>query len=182
MNTAVRPRRTCPVPPHGPGLQPVSGERPFVLILGSFPGRQSLAAREYYGNPQNHFWKIMENLFSIDSHLPYVQRCSLLTGHGIALWDVIAGCSREGSADREICNPRFNDLAGFLTTHLTVRLIALNGTTAGRYYAESRVPGSVPSVILPSTSPANARSSLPEKIHRWEIVRTICCGDGNKKE
>jgi len=124
----------------------------------------------------------MQELFSIGRHLPYQQRCSELTGCGIALWDVIAGCSRVGSADREICDPRFNDLAGFLATHPTIRLIALNGTTAGRCYAESRVPGSVPSVILPSTSPANARLTLPEKVHRWEIVRTVCHGSGDEKE
>ena len=124
----------------------------------------------------------MESLFSIERHLPYFQRCSQLTGCGIALWDVIAGCSRVGSADREICDPRFNDLAGFLAAHPTIRLIVLNGTTAGRCFAESRLPGVVPSVILPSTSPANARLTLPEKVRRWEIVRTICCGDGNKKE
>ena len=44
---------------------------PEVLILGSFPGRQSLLKKEYYGNPRNHFWHIMEALFSIDRHLPY---------------------------------------------------------------------------------------------------------------
>jgi TDG/mug DNA glycosylase family protein len=177
MVIAGRSRRPSPVPP-APGLDPITGESPVVLILGSFPGRKSLAAHEYYGNPQNHFWKIMEALFSIDRTLPYPDRCTLLTGKGIALWDVIAGCSRTGSADARILDPRFNDLVGFLAAHPTIRLIVLNGTTAGKYFAASRIPGSIPSVILPSTSPANARSPLPEKISRWEIVRTTCCRDG----
>jgi len=124
----------------------------------------------------------MELLFSIDRHLPYADRRALLAGHGIALWDVIAGCSRVGSADTRILDPLFNDLAGFLAAHPTIRLIALNGTVAGKYYAGQRIPGSIPSVILPSTSPANARSPLPEKIRQWEIVRTTCFGNGKREE
>jgi double-stranded uracil-DNA glycosylase len=180
--TAGRSRRPSPLPPRAPGLEPVTGERPLILILGSFPGRQSLAAHEYYGNPQNHFWKIMEALFSIDRNLPYPDRCAQLAGRGIALWDVIAGCSRVGSADARILDPRFNDLAGFLAAHPTIRLIALNGTVAGKHYAGRRIHGCIPSVILPSTSPANARSPLPEKIRQWEIVRTACIGNGKREE
>jgi G:T/U-mismatch repair DNA glycosylase len=30
----------------------------------------------------------------------------------------------------------------------------------------------VQAVILPSTSPANARVSLPEKVRAWSIIRT----------
>ena len=56
----------CPVR----GLSPLHGEQPEVLIPGSFPSRQSLEKKEYYGNPGNHFWYIIEALFSIDSHLP----------------------------------------------------------------------------------------------------------------
>jgi TDG/mug DNA glycosylase family protein len=173
MVSIGRPSRPSCSPPLVPGLPPITGEDPLVLVLGSFPSRESLARNEYYGNPRNYFWKIMEDLFSIDRNLPYPQRCSLLTGRGITLWDVVAACSREGSADTRIRKPRFNDLTGFLLSHLTIRLIALNGTAAGRYYAECRIPGTIQSVILPSTSPANARCPLREKVRQWEIIRTI---------
>jgi hypothetical protein len=56
----------CPVR----GLPPLHGELPDVLILSSFPSRQSLEKKEYYGNPMNHFWHILEASFSIDRHLP----------------------------------------------------------------------------------------------------------------
>jgi len=154
------------------GFLPVHGESVEVLILGSFPSRQSLGKKEYYGNPQNHFWHIIEALYNIDRYLPYDVRISLLTEHRIALWDVLSGCYREGSADVHIREPVFNDLNGFLKVHPAIRLIALNGSTAGRYYHHMTISTSVPAVILPSTSPANARISLPGKVRAWSIIRT----------
>jgi TDG/mug DNA glycosylase family protein len=152
-------------------LPPVHGESPEVVILGSFPSRQSLLKNEYYGNPRNHFWQVMEALFSLDRHLPYPVRTSRLIDHRIALWDVICTCSREGSADARIRSPVFNDIAGFLASFPSLRLVALNGNSAGRYYHQLNIAASVPAVVLPSTSPANTRYSLDEKIRSWEIIR-----------
>jgi TDG/mug DNA glycosylase family protein len=154
------------------GLPPVHDELPEVVILGSFPSRQSLLKKEYYGNPRNHFWQIIEALFPIDHHLPYGVRTSRLVDHRIALWDVIWTCSREGSADARIQGPVFNDLAGFLVSFPTLHLVALNGSSAGRYYHQLNIPASVPAVVLPSTSPANTRFTLKEKVRSWEIIRT----------
>jgi TDG/mug DNA glycosylase family protein len=181
MVTKVRSHRHTSAQSPAQGLRPVSGHDPRVLILGSFPSQRSLAGNEYYGNPRNQFWKIMESLFSIDHQLPYAIRCSLLNGHGIALWDVVASCNRPGSADSRIREPVFNDLAGFLVSHPSLRLVALNGAAAGSYFLKSRALPTLPSVILPSTSPANARSSLPEKVRQWEIIRSVCSGDQEKK-
>jgi TDG/mug DNA glycosylase family protein len=80
--------------PCGAGLPPVRGQSTEVIILGNFPGRLSLLDHEYYGNPQNHFWKIVEAFFQIDHHLPYSVRINRLTDQRIALWDVISACSR----------------------------------------------------------------------------------------
>ncbi len=166
--------RTC-FPAAAPaGFLPLTGDVPYVLILGSFPSVQSLRYSEYYGNPQNHFWKIMDALFAIDHRLPYRDRVASLTGHHIALWDVVLTCSRNGSADEKIREPVFNDIQGFLTAHPTVRLIVLNGTTAGRYFHRMNLAPARENVVLPSTSPANTRYTLAEKIKAWEIVRANC--------
>ena len=153
------------------GLPPVRGQSADVVILGSFPSRQSLLHREYYGNPQNHFWKIVEALFQIDRHLPYSVRTSRLTDRRIALWDVISTCCRQGSADARIRTPVFNDLPGFFGSCPSLRVVVLNGSTAGRYFSVLGISLPVQVVVLPSTSPANTRFTLDEKVRRWGIIR-----------
>ena len=166
------------------GLAPVTGSVPEVLILGSFPSIQSLIAGEYYGNPRNHFWQIAEAVLAIDRTLPYATRVAQLAGRGIALWDVIHTCRREGSADMRIRDPVYNDIPGFLAAHLTVRLVVLNGTAAGRFWhtatGSSPLPVWTPVLILPSTSPANARIPIAEKIRNWEVICTPVKKRGKK--
>ena len=162
------------IPDISRGLSPVTGPEPRILILGSFPSVLSLVHGEYYGNPKNRFWAVIEDLFAIRSALPYPERTLLLTEKKIALWDVVRVCTREGSADSRIRRPVPNDIAGFIRAHPTIRLIALNGSTAGRlYHRFAEAPG-IPSVILPSTSPANAAVTLAEKVVAWTIVKDAC--------
>jgi double-stranded uracil-DNA glycosylase len=156
------------------GLLPVTGREPRILILGSFPSVLSLARNEYYGNPRNRFWAVMETLFGIPVTLPYAERCLRLTREKVALWDVVAACSRPGSADSRIRDAVPNDIAGFIRANPTVRLIALNGSTAGHLYHQfAEVPG-IPSVTLPSTSPANAAVTFAEKVRMWNILKEAC--------
>jgi double-stranded uracil-DNA glycosylase len=164
-----------PIRPDNPaGLAPVTGSVPRVLILGSFPSVLSLEKQEYYGNPKNRFWAVMEELFAVPADLSYPDRITRLTQHGIALWDTVRSCERPGSADNRIRHPVPNDIAGFVRVHPTIRLVALNGSTAGRFYHRfADVPG-LPSVILPSTSPANAAVPFAEKIRKWRIVAENC--------
>ena len=155
----------------GHGLPPLSSPHPRILILGSFPSILSLEHQEYYGNPKNRFWAIMELLFSIPSSLPYPERTTFLTTSGIALWDVVASCERPGSADSRIRSPVPNNIAGFVREHPSVRMVALNGNAAGRlYHRLSEVPG-LPCVVLPSTSPANAAMPFMEKVRAWEVLK-----------
>ena len=165
------------IPDISSSLPPVTGPEPCILILGSFPSVLSLARGEYYGNPKNRFWAVMEVLFAIPTALPYPERTLRLVQEKVALWDVVRGCTREGSADSRIRNPEPNDIAGFVRAHPSLRLVALNGSTAGRlYHRLAETPG-IPSVTLPSTSPANAAVTFGEKVRRWEVVKTGIRGD-----
>lgn len=151
------------------GLPPVIGPGARVLILGSFPSALSLTAGEYYANPKNQFWKVMGALFAIDPALPYRKRLSLLGSRGVALWDAIASCDRERSADSTITGARCNPLGNLLAEHPGIRLVACNGSAAARFVG-TRPVLPVRVLQLPSTSPAYARMALGEKIRVWSAI------------
>jgi len=160
------------------GLPPVVGPDPRILVLGSFPSDLSLEKEEYYANPRNQFFAIIENLFSIKKDSPYQERISDLKERHIALWDVIQSCTRQGSSDTRIRNAQPNDLMTFFRENPGIRIIALNGSRAGQYsqimskaWNHARA---VEILILPSSSPANARCSLEEKILHWRKIILMC--------
>ena len=155
------------------GLSPVTGPTPVVLVLGSFPSVMSLGKKEYYGNPRNRFWHLMEALVGIPVALPYHVRTVRLKEKRIALWDVTKECEREGSDDTAIKNEIVNDIPGFLRDHPSVSVIVLNGGGAARIF-HRHFPDGIPGMLvltLPSTSPANARFGLPQLVDSWSALR-----------
>lgn len=154
------------------GLDPETCPDTRILIVGSFPSRVSLEKGEYYANPRNQFWPIMEMVLGIDHGQSYAGRIRMLHACNIALWDAVGSCTRPGSADARISVPALNDLALFVRQHPGLRLILANGSVAGRLAerAISRDPGlrdKVRLVVLPSTSPAYAALSVSAKADRW---------------
>ena len=155
------------------GLPPVVGSSPVVLILGSFPSVISLERGEYYANPRNRFWHLMEALLGIKAQLPYHVRTVQLKSRGIALWDVTRECEREGSDDTAIRNEIMNDIPGFLHDHPSVSVVILNGGGAARLF-HRHFPDGIPGIMvftLPSTSPANAKFGLPQLEDAWSILK-----------
>lgn len=158
-------------------LPAISTRAARVLILGSIPGVESLARGEYYAHPQNLFWPFMEELFGIPRSLAYAQRARRLSASGIALWDVIESCERNGSLDSSIRELAPNDFAAFFKAHPRIRAIFLNGKKAEavfRRYVMPRLgePGALKNyIVLPSTSPANASFSRAEKLATWTQIR-----------
>jgi len=72
------------------GLPPVISADARVLILGSFPSEASLAARQYYAHPRNHFWPILGAVLGEPlAELPYADRLSRVRARGVAIWDTI---------------------------------------------------------------------------------------------
>ena len=150
------------------GFAPIADQNSRVLILGTFPGRVSRENNEYYSNPRNQFWKILAEL-SGEKTVPtnYTKKIQILQSQEIALWDMIFSCETDGSLDSEIKNERIIDLLAFLSAFPRIKLILFNGQNAAKY-TKKLENISVPTIILPSTSPANATKSYAEKLKIWK--------------
>jgi hypoxanthine-DNA glycosylase len=156
---------------------PIAAPDARLLILGSMPGRASLAAGGYYAHPRNAFWPIMAQLLDFAADAPYGERTAALCRAGIALWDVLHACRRPGSLDSAIDRESLeaNDFAAFLAAHPGIRHIFFNGSAAATLFHRHVRPGlggPLPAFTrLPSTSPAHASRSLADKLAAWQAVR-----------
>ena len=150
---------------------PLYNEHSRILILGSFPSVKSREQMFFYGHPQNRFWRVMAKV--LDKSVPETisQKREFLLSSCIALWDVIASCDIEGSADSSIKNVVPNALAPILSS-ADIRCIFTNGKTAEKYYARytEKITGRK-AVCLPSTSPANAAWSIDRLADEWSIIK-----------
>lgn len=157
---------------------PISAADATRLVLGSMPGKASLAAGQYYAHPRNHFWQVIETLFELPAGSSYEARCAALVANRIALWDVLKACFRTSSLDSDIVEESIvpNDFARFLSDHPQVRAIYFNGAKAESVYLRHVRPklpdalASIPTRRLPSTSPANASWSFHDKLERWRTI------------
>ena len=152
------------------GLAPIADAGTRLLVLGSFPGAASLRAQQYYGHPQNGFWKIFGALWDVPlPRLDYGARVAELLAHGLGVWDVYASCEREGSLDTAIRGAELNDFAALRARCPALQAIAHNGGESFRHARLTRGFG-LPVHRLPSTSPANASWSFERKLAAWREV------------
>lgn len=109
-------------------------------------------------------------------------RRKFLLRHGIALWDVLKACEREGSSDSDIKNPEANDFEGLHKMYPGIRHVCFNGGSAAKLYqryvakkgtmVNNGITGNMDFHQLPSTSPAY---TLPfdKKLEQWQLVRKL---------
>ena len=157
------------------GLPPVIARDARVLILGSFPGEASLAARQYYAHPRNHFWPLLGAV--LDAPLPtlaYRERLATLRRHRIALWDTIVSCVRKGSLDGSIRNAERAEVARVHRAAPDLQLVCFNGKTSARAEPVWREAGYA-TLVLPSTSPAYTRP-FSEKLAAWRTIGDFLSG------
>ncbi|MEN3275137.1 MAG: hypothetical protein V7631_927 [Massilia sp.] len=149
------------------GLAPVLDTNVRILILGSFPGAQSLASAQYYAHPRNAFWPLLSKLTGEDLvALPYAQRLERLLTHDIGLWDVLGACEREGSLDSAIRKPAANDFDRLRTLCPQLETVGFNGQTSGKFAPRFAAQG-YRTVVLPSSSPAHMAMTFEQKLLVW---------------
>lgn len=152
-------------------IPPLYGENSKALILGSFPSVKSREAAFFYGHPQNRFWSVVAAVFGEDKPVTIEEKKKFVINNNLALWDVIASCEIEGSADSTISNVTANDLSVIIDNSKVDRIF-VNGKTAEKYYNKYILPKTgIKAVCLPSTSPANAAWSKEKLIEAWQIIK-----------
>jgi hypoxanthine-DNA glycosylase len=155
------------------GLAPIVAPDARVLILGSFPSEASLAAKQYYAHPRNHFWPILGAVLREPlAELPYAERLERVTAHGVAIWDTIVACERPGSLDASIRNAEKGEVRRIRRVAPNLAAVCFNGQTAGRARPVWDEAGYA-TIVMPSTSPAYTLP-IDEKLARWrELTRFL---------
>ena len=153
-------------------IAPVYDENSRILILGSFPSAKSREEMFFYGHPQNRFWRVISAVFGAETPQTAEEKRIFLLSHEVALWDVLASCEIEGSADSSIKKAVPNDLSRILS-EAKIEKIFVNGKTAEKYYNKymKKTLGKE-AVCLPSTSPANAAWSAEKLFEAWSVIKT----------
>jgi len=153
-------------------IPPVFNAHSRVLILGSFPSVKSREGCFFYHHPQNRFWKVLAGVLEQPVPETIEQKKEFLLQNHIAVWDVIASCTIEGSSDSSIKNVVPNDLE-MLLNNSRISQIFCNGGTSYQYYRKYQEKSTGRTAIrLPSTSPANAAWSVERLKKEWCVIRT----------
>ncbi|MDP1747757.1 MAG: DNA-deoxyinosine glycosylase [Bacteroidota bacterium] len=147
---------------------PISNADSKILILGTMPGNDSLKMNQYYAHPRNAFWKIMFAIFDQPFSNDYSVKKELLLNNQIALWDVLKVCERKGSLDVNIIEEETNNFKDFFEKHAHINHIFFNGQQSSNYFLKNQ-QAAIPSIKLPSTSPAHTMS-FKEKLTAWTVI------------
>jgi hypoxanthine-DNA glycosylase len=154
------------------GLPPIVGDDSRVLILGNMPSVMSLAARQYYGNPRNGFWRITGDIFWFDSSAAYDDRVASLCARGVAVWDVLRHCRREGSLDSAVERNSMvaNDFEAFFDAQPAIDRVYFNGAAAEKNFGRLvGIDRGLRYRRLPSTSPAQTMR-YEDKLAAWRAA------------
>lgn len=158
-------------------FDPIADGNSKILILGTMPGEKSLQLQEYYGNRGNQFWRLLFTVFDKQVKDAYTDKIALLKEQGIALWDVLQYCEREGSLDSNIKNEVANDFEAFYKKYPDIVYVFFSSKNAAAYY--DKYVGRKAHIsyeVLPSPSGANATMTFLQKLDIWKIkiLNTIC--------
>ena len=91
----------------------------------------------------------------------------LLENH-VAVWDVIASCSIQGSSDTSIKDVVVNDFSKILEKSKVERIYVNGGKAYELYHKYAEKATGIKAVKLPSTSPANAAWNLEKLTEIWK--------------
>ncbi len=151
-------------------IEPIFDSKSKILILGSFPSVKSREGMFFYNHPQNRFWKVLSAVLNQETPQTIEEKKIFLLKNKIALWDVIASCTISGSSDSSIKDVETNDI-NMILNHCDIKMIFCNGNLAYSLFMKHLFPIlQIEPIMLPSTSPANARYTLEKLCDSWSQI------------
>lgn len=145
-------------------LEPIYDGDSKVLILGTIPSPKSREKGFYYSHPQNRLWKVLSELLGEIPPVSPEEKKSFLQRHHIAMWDVLRVCRIKGADDSSISSAEPNDI-NLILSAANIKAVYTTGKKATDLYQKLCLPQTgMPSVYLPSTSPANCRNCTIETL------------------
>lgn len=147
------------------GLDPSYDDETKVLILGTFPGEESLEFSKYYNDNSNRFWPTISEIFDIRG--TYSSKLKCLLDYGVGIWDIFEYAQRIGSEDNKIEKAMYNDIEDFLSNNQSIEFLVFNGKNTYDWLNEDypSISGLVKLKRLQSTSGLNAHFKNGED---WE--------------
>ncbi len=178
------------------GFKPIVNAESKVLILGTFPSKDSLKVNQYYANATNLFWPLVFAVLDGTEDEKEAKRWNAVTSykdkikftlkHGAALWDVLRSCERKTSADRDILKPKANSFDRLYKKYPDIKAVAFNGggkkkhprplSAAGLYRSLIGIDESRNFLTLYSSSSEDRNkldydSLFLKKYDDWKVIR-----------
>lgn len=151
-------------------FEPFLPEFSEVLILGSFPGKESTQrTREddwFYGANRNQFWKILGLVYN-QKFENRSQKQELFKGARIAITDIIATCERKDNSNSDInlINKEYNiDVVSQIIINNPIKKILFTSQwVQNEFLKHFEVSKDIELFRLPAPSPIYRRLSLQDK-------------------
>ncbi|MEI6059780.1 MAG: DNA-deoxyinosine glycosylase [Bacteroidota bacterium] len=151
-------------------FEPFVSEVSSVLILGSFPGKESTQQLRkddwFYNSKRNQFWKILEMVYKQELSTSAAKKI-LFTNNRIAVTDIIVSCERRdnSNSDQNLTNKEYNwqCISSILAGNAISRILFTSKSVYREFIHHFDFPKDIRLIVLPSPSPRYARLSLVQK-------------------
>jgi len=156
-------------------FEPFVPELSEILILGSFPGKESTQNNRdndwFYGANRNQFWKILELVYGVSLENKS-ERQSLFTSNKLAITDIILSCERaeNSNSDKNLVNKTYNyECINYVLKKNHIKKILFTSKNVYKEFNEHfKTPYGIDTIILPSPSPIFRRLSLQDKVIEYK--------------
>lgn len=165
---------------------------PKVLLLGQTAS--PLPSNKAHSYCERSMWIVLGRMFQMtykpikdietatDNEIEtYLNLQRMVLSKGICIWDVFADLHEKtrgkNKRQKKSIENKPNDIDTFLKKHPSIKMVGFIGQKAHAKYKVSETASKVELFTLPSSSPANSRITVDEKVSAWKNAISKCIPD-----